>query len=340
MKLKDRISGAWRRIRSAIANWRGQRPQGPSEYRDHIFRARAYPGSRKRRYRVQIPAACQGDKPRPLVMVLHGCNQDHHDIEQISGFNAVADQHDFLVVYPFVTSYRGMRNKNCWGWWFDREIHAGAGEVEDLWQIIDEVSQHYPVDPNRIHVAGLSSGAGMIVAMLVAHADRIASGAAVAGVPYAEKARAVRHGLNQKPRNRPVVAIVREMREEMGECERAVPIQIVHSANDETVDINSAHILRDSWGHCFGVDTRSPGLVEVGETAGTTWEHACYPEDGRRSVIETVFLEGPGHGWYGGPPGKYSFPDAPDATREIWRFFAAHPLEARLGDTAHWSRAG
>jgi len=273
-------------------------------------------------------------------MVLHGCNQDNGDIERISGFSAVADQNDFIAVYPFVTSYRGLRNKNCWGWWFRREIQAGAGEVEDLWQIIEEVRQDYPVDPDRIHVAGLSSGAGMTVAMLVAHANKIASGASVAGLPYAEKARAVRHGLNRDPHNRPVVAIVKAMRAEMGACDRPVPIQILHSAGDDTVDINSAHVLRDSWGHCFDIDTRNPVRVESGATAGTTWERACYHDDARRSVIETFFLEGPGHGWYGGPPGKYSFPNAPDISREIWRFFAEHPYQASLGKTSRMPRAG
>ena len=341
MKLTERISSVWRRLRNAIDRWRGLDRPTQSVDREHVFQAHpSCPGSRKRTYRVHVPAGCRGEKLRPLVMVLHGCNQDNRDIEQISGFSAVADRHDFLVVYPFVTSYRGMRNRNCWGWWFDREIHAGAGEVEDLWQIIDEISRHYPVDPKRIHVAGLSSGAGMTVAMLVAHAGRIASGAAVAGVPYAEKTKAVRHGLNPKPRNRPVVAIVKEMQEEMGACARPVPIQILHSANDETVDINSAHVLRDSWGHCFGIDTRRPALIDNGETAGTAWEHLCYPAEGRHSIIETIFLEGPGHGWYGGPPGKYSFPDAPDISHDIWQFFVDHPLDASLGSTTRFSRTG
>jgi poly(hydroxyalkanoate) depolymerase family esterase len=280
------------------------------------WRERSYPGSRTRRYLVHVPRGDAGRRPRPLVVVLHGCRQDNRDIETITGFNELADRHGFLVAYPFITSYRGLRNRNCWGWWFEREIHAGAGEVEDLWQIIEEIKLHYPVDPRRIHVSGLSSGAGMAVAMMVAHADKIASGAAVAGVPYAEKADAVRHELNREPRNRPVVAIVSAMQEEMGAAARAVPIQIVHSKNDDKVDINSAKVLRDSWGHCFGIDTRRAFKKE----------HSEYRNDGGKSVIETLFLQGPGHGWYGGNPGDFSFPEAPDIKRYIWKFFVSHPL--------------
>ena len=339
MTIRERLTGAWQRVRNLFSGRRVGSGTQPGEAFEYTFSARAYPGSRKRRYRVHVPAACDDGKPRPLVMVLHGCNQDNRDIERITGFNTLADRHGFLVVYPFVTGYRGMRNRNCWGWWFDREIHAGAGEVEDLWQIIEEVGHNHAVDPARIHVTGLSSGAGMTVAMLVAHGDRIASGAPVAGLPYAEKADAVRHGLNREPRNRPVVAIVKAMRAEMGERDQAVPIQIVHSADDQTVDINSADILRDSWGHCFGIDTRQPGQVDSGVTAGTAWEHARYPADARNSTIETIYLDGPGHGWYGGPPGKYSFPEAPDISHEIWQFFTSHPLDATRGRSSRLSRA-
>ena len=86
----------------------------------------------KRRFGVTAePRGKVGKRPRPLVVVLHGCRQDNRDIEAITGFNELADRHGFLVAYPFVTSYRGMRNRNCWGWWLESEIRPGAGEVED-----------------------------------------------------------------------------------------------------------------------------------------------------------------------------------------------------------------
>lgn len=313
-------------LQAAMAAWRERRRKPLPDDQTHTFVARTYPGSRTRRYLVHVPRSKLNARARPLVVVLHGCRQDHRDIEQITGFNELADRHGFLVAYPFVTSYSGMRNKNCWGWWFDNEIHAGAGEVEDLWQIVEEIRRDYPVDARRIHVTGLSSGAGMAVAMMVAHADKIASGAAVAGMPYAERPEAVRHAFNEEPRYRPVVAVVTAMRAEMGDRARRVPIQIVHSHADDKVDIRAAELLRDSWGHCFDIDTREAFKVSSGTTGSTAWEHRRYRDDSRESVLETLFLEGPGHGWYGGNPGNFSFPDAPDIKRDIWRFFVSHPL--------------
>ena len=336
MGIYDGLSNSWARFKTwvretrlwaVVSSWRPRRV--PENDVTHSLPPQNYPGSRRREYVVHHPPGKTGKRARPLVVVLHGCRQDHRDIEQITGFNELADRHDFLVAYPNITSYSGMRDRNCWGWWFAREIRAGAGEVEDLWQIVEDIKRRYTVDERRIHVTGLSAGGGMAVAMLVAHADKIASGAAVAGLPYAETANTVRHALNNRPRYRPVVAIVRAMRAEMGELERAIPLQIVHSRHDDKVEIEAARLLRDSWGHCFGINTRQAQTLANGEIGDTTWERRCYRGDRADAVVETLFLDGPGHGWYGGNPGRYSYPEAPDIKRDIWKFFVAHPLERR-----------
>ncbi len=316
----------WSRTRAALIAlrewWRGVPPGDES----HVFQPRRYPGSRARYYAVHVPPGYSGRRPRPLVVVLHGCRQNNRDIETISGFNHLADRHGFLVAYPFITSYRGLRHHNCWGWWFEREIHRGAGEVEDLWQIVEEIKARYRVSERRIHVTGLSSGAGMAVAMMVAHADRIASGAVVAGVPYTEWPEAVQHLPYLPPRNKPVELLVAAMNAEMGDAKRTVPVQIVHSADDRTVGIRAADNLRDSWGQCFGIATDRPYNVLTGRTGDSDWEHSKYRDADGRPVIETLFLKGPGHGWYGGNPGRFSFPAAPDAARWNWGFFKSHPL--------------
>lgn len=325
-KLSDFTKNTYASLKARIGSFFSRWHALPPNDTQYTFSPREYPGSRMRRYRVHVPPNTNGKNALPLVMVLHGCRQDNEDIESISAFNAVADKFGFIVAYPFVTSYRGLRTVNCWGWWFDREIHRGAGEVEDLWQIIEEVGTNHKIDQKRIHVTGLSSGAAMTVAMLVAHADRIASGAAVAGLAYSERPEAVRHLFNRRPRNKPLSAIVAAMHKELGPDPRAVPIKIVHSQNDETVDIQSAKSLRDSWAQCYGIDTGKSRLVKKGVTGKADWEEVKYLNGSNNSVIETLFLKGPGHGWYGGNPGYYSFPEAPDISSSIWKFFVKHPL--------------
>ncbi len=316
----------------AFTGWRDRRRRGVRDV-NYRYRARAHSGSRDRRYRVHVPPGYNGRTPLPLVMVLHGCRQTHGDIQQISAFDEVADREGFLVVYPFVTSYVGLRNRNCWGWWLHTEIHSGAGEVEDLWQILREVQATYRVDRRRIHVAGLSSGAGMAVALMVARAGKIASGAAVAGVPYAETARAVGFVRQFAGHFRPLDELVQEMDAEMGAKKRLVPIFIVHSHDDGTVNIRAARNLRDSWALCFDVDLQKRPGIRRGTVGATRWEHARHRGAHRRSAIETLFLEGVGHGWYGGRPGRYSYPQAPPVSEWLWRFFHANALSNPLAET-------
>ncbi len=259
-------------------------------------------------------------------MVLHGCRQTSADIRSVSNFDAVADREGFIVVYPFVTDYVGMRIRNCWGWWLDSEIRPGAGEVEDLWQIVEQVRSEVRVDNRRIHIAGLSSGGAMAVAAMVAHSDKIASGAVVAAVPYSETPRAVsyaaRFGADFKPREQ----VVGAMKSVLGEHGRPSPILIVHSRDDPVVHIQAATNIRDSWAECFGIDGTRAMTDSSGTTGGAPWVHSRYREARKRSAIETLFIEGRGHGWYGGNPGKFSYPAAPDISRLMWRFFKRHPL--------------
>ena len=322
------------RLARVLEWWRGRIPRLLHPGRRDIacrFAARAYRGSRDRLYVVHLPPRYDGSTPLPLVMVLHGCRQRNDDIRRITGFDAVADREGFIAVYPFVTSYSGFRSRNCWAWWSAKEIHAGAGEVEDLWQIIEEVKAGHPVDERRIHVTGLSSGAGMAVAMMVAHAGRIASGAPVAGVPWNESARAVSFGRVHRGRFKAPTRIGAAMAARLGPDRRPVPILIVHSDGDATVDVQAAHNLRDSWAQCFGIDLERRVSAKSGTTRGTRWRHTRHRDGRGRSVIETLLLAGRGHGWYGGSAGEYSYPDAPDVSRIIWRFFRAHPLEAAAG---------
>ena len=97
-----------------------------SENRSCTFMAKSHPGSRMRRYTVHVPPSYTWRRSAPLVMVLHGCQQSDEQIQEISNFDAIADRAGFIVVYPFVTSYTGMRLKNCWGWWSKNQVEAGG----------------------------------------------------------------------------------------------------------------------------------------------------------------------------------------------------------------------
>ncbi len=297
-----------------------------STTKDCRFHARDYRGSRDRQYRLFIPSHYNGKKPLPLVMLLHGCEQTHLDMEKISNLTTIAEREGFIALYPYITSYTGMRIRNCWGWWMPSQTRAGAGEVEDLWQMLEEVREQYQVDDRRIHVAGLSAGAGMAVALMVTRCRSIASGATVAGVAYGESAHAVNFVRQIAPHFRSTRSLVESMEAQMAEGKSKVPLFIVHSRHDSIVNIRASKNLRDTWASCFGVPLKKVG-IRSGEAGGSHWHHTRYRSQPKRTDIETLWLDGPDHGWYGGRPGQYSYPKAVDISEMIWDFFKNHPKE-------------
>lgn len=345
MSVKTWLTDFYRRWRKLTPNLSVPGPRAkpaiPARNLDRQFHKRDYPGSHDRDYRLHLPPDFSPTEGLPLVMVLHGCKQTHFDIEAISQFDTLANTQRFVVLYPFVTNYYDVRVRNCWGWWRSRHSWPGSGEVEDLWQLADEVVSGFGLDRARIHVAGLSSGGGMTTALLTGHPGRFASGAVVAGVAFQESPRAVISLPFMRRQYRPVDQIVDLMAQARNNDRQPEPLLIIHSHGDETLRIRAAKNLRDSWLRYFCPGKTLKPHEQHGRTFGVDWVYSRY-QTGllHTSLVETLFMDGPGHGWYGGKPGEYSYPYAPDASQIIWDFFQRHPRKRRAEDTAALVDAG
>ena len=117
---------------------------------------------RTRSYRVHLPPSYREGSPMALVFALHGYGNTAAEFEKTIGFNRIADREGFIVIYPNAVAF-GPKQKQLWNgggiyeiWW--------AGRVDDVGffaKLIDTVSAHYTIDPNRIFVYGTSSGGFM-----------------------------------------------------------------------------------------------------------------------------------------------------------------------------------
>lgn len=102
-------------------------------------------GTATREMLVYVPA----DLPEkaPMVISMHGANQDPNFQMNQTHWNEVADTAKILVVYP-------QGNGNAW------DI-SGSGDVKFIETIMKTMQKKYKVDKNRIYISGFSMGGMM-----------------------------------------------------------------------------------------------------------------------------------------------------------------------------------
>lgn len=114
----------------------------------------------------------QNNEPLPLLIAMHGYTQTAGTIMNFSEFNELADEHNFLVVYP-----QGI--DNSWNVGF-----SGASTADDVGFIdalILKLSTDFPIDEERIYATGFSNGGFMSYRLAYELPNKIAAIAPVAG---------------------------------------------------------------------------------------------------------------------------------------------------------------
>jgi poly(hydroxyalkanoate) depolymerase family esterase len=118
----------------------------------------------------------------PLVVVLHGCGQTAQEYANESGWNVLADNHKFYLLYA---EQQYLNNSSyCFNWFNTADNSRDQGEVYSVKQMVDYMKTHFSIDNSKVFVSGLSAGAGLSVAMLGAYPDVFTAGASMAGIPY------------------------------------------------------------------------------------------------------------------------------------------------------------
>lgn len=296
--------------------------------------AGSYRDSRARDVAVFVPDSYTGQSPVPMVMVLHGCQQTNQNMIDETAFTDLAERDGFIVVFPYITSYDGLRNQNCWGFWFDQHIHEGGGEPEDLYRIALAVEQNFRIDPQRRYVTGLSSGAAMAVVLGVVQSEYFAAIGSVEGLAYGETPSAVARSCQFPGTFRPVEQTVAAIRAQQTTAEerRPVPAMVIHSLNDCTVNIEAARRMRDSWLQLYGLPPAPSGRADC-SAEGVACERQSFGT-AQRSVLETAFYQGQrgdaagqgSHYWVGDKSGPFANPQGPSAGALLWAFFQQHPF--------------
>jgi len=118
----------------------------------------------------------------PVVVAMHGCTQSASQFATETGWNTLANQHKFYVIYPEQLSSNN--SSKCFNWFESGDITKGQGECRSIKSMIDYVAANYSIDASRVFVTGFSAGGGMTTVMLATYPEVFKGGAVMAGLPY------------------------------------------------------------------------------------------------------------------------------------------------------------
>jgi len=252
-----------------------------------------------RTYLLYVPAGYDPATPSPLVISIHGFAEWPAHQMQISGWNKLADEYGFIVVYPSGTG-------------FPRRWQAGGqtgdplSDVLFISDLIDKLEGNYNIDPARIYANGLSNGGGMSYLLGCALSDRIAAIGSVAGAYVLPP--------DQCKPSRPVPMIAFH-----GTADPIVPYQ-----GGASRGFDFPFPLIPEWmanravlNGCTGVPDELPA---TGDASGIRYSGCT---EGAEVIFYTI--NGGGHTWPGGEPlpewlTGYTSQDI-NATQLMWEFF-------------------
>jgi polyhydroxybutyrate depolymerase len=226
-----------------------------------------------RKYHVHLPLNYDRRNAYPVVLVFHGVTQTVESIRVLSDFDRIANEHEFIAVYP-----EGFLRM----WEYDDVDQTQIDDLEFMSALLDRLDEELSIDRQRIYAAGLSQGGFFAFRLACKMPDQFAAVASVAGSMTPELVETCRPG-------------------------QAVPVVMVHGTEDINIPYDEgprpdlALDVPDTlawWAENNGCSLRTeseslPDLVEDDATTERQWYTGCDAE------IEAYIVEGGGHTWPG-----------------------------------------
>jgi polyhydroxybutyrate depolymerase len=289
-----------------------------------------------RTFLVHLPQGYDSHQTYPVVVLLHGRDQDAAEMARLTHFDEFADRDSIIAVYPNAPSGRwnigvGEGQNYRRGPYrrypppqprsSDRREHHNP-DIPFLSRMLDKLATRYSVDTRRIYAAGLGEGGFMALRLGCSMADRFAAVAAVAA--------AMPESLTCVP-------------------SRPIPVLFMNGTDDPIVHYDggrykdgSMHLLsaEDSlkeWSRlnrCSGkpAESKLPSLQKGGKDTKVLIFDDCQ----ERAQVALYSVKGGGHTWPGGEQylpekevGKTSA--ALNANETIWSFLVTRKIATESG---------
>lgn len=269
-------------------------------------------GARRINYRLFVPPR-HATTPMPMVVMLHGCEQDAQSFADGTRMNELAREAGVMVLYP--EQVRRANAKNCWNWFKPLHQRRGRGEPELLACLVRGLSAEDHADPSRIYVAGLSAGGAMAAILAQEYPELFAAVGVHSGVPPGVV----------KDLNAALDVMLHGLAAARTTAARAaMPLIVFHGEADGVVHRSNGAVLADAACQALGL-SYEPEL-RTGRSANCrSFTQRAYRLPNGVALVEHWQLHGAGHAWSGGDAaGSYCAPGGPDASSEMLRFFLTH----------------
>lgn len=306
------------------------------------------------KYALYVPSsvADKPNRPVPLYVYLHGCNQNADDAAVGSRLEQLAEEKDLLVLFPQQTRPAGStypltdgNGSGCWNWFLPDHQVRDKGEPAAIAGLTRDVMNRFAVNSKRVWLAGVSAGADMTTILGATYPDLYTAISPIAGCAYLT--------CSDLTGNAAYAA--------MGAHKRVVPTLVVQGSADMVNNAAMGATAVEQWvgtddladdgkangsvppqpssvtSHdavsgtppgdpCVG-NSRLPCLGGVLGLKSYPYTVARYDDAAGRSVVEVLVIHGANHAYTGGnPQGTFVDPVGPDLAHATYDFFAAHPL--------------
>lgn len=272
-----------------------------------------------RNYTLHVPPGFDPRSTSPLVIVLHPEKEDAESMERLTGFSYIADERNFLCVYP-----EGIKQH-----WNDGRKVEWAHQYNDVGFIdamIGDIGKRWNIDRSRLYAVGMSDGGFFAQYLAIKLPGRFA---AVASVAAALPEIVLSNDRVLKPVS---VMLILGMDDTVVPFEGGPIAEEGRKHKTHRGIAASASRTVEYWvkGNKCSERFDSSTLPDIDTSDGSTVKFLRYTGGLGDTEVVVYGIQGGGHRWPACNPrhkvGEGKICQDFDATLSIWDFFTRHKL--------------
>ncbi len=286
--------------------------------------------ARRLLYWLYLPASASPEQtaPRPLVVMLHGCQQTAVDFATSTRMNKLAERKGFAVLYPQQSAAKD--SHRCWHW-YKRTTQQGQGEARLIAEMTVHVQCKHGLDVSRTYIAGLSAGGGLATIVALRHPSVFAALGLHSAPVFGTTDTAMNaYGAMQHGSAMTHIEAARALGRTLPQFP-GMPTILIHGDRDNVVRrINMAQLTKQlTILNAASITRAEPVHRKYLARSGGRNPHPAWQTDthyaGRKPQLVRCDVSTLGHAWSGGDS-EVAFSDrqGPNATLMMWNFFARH----------------